>query len=106
MERSPPPIRPYKNHSKAGATSPNPLLFEAISQLEAYLPPKRVDFLRENGVTSSQKPAADLGGSSLPHVTLTYAQSMDAQSTPPPLPPPLLHSIRSRDTTADTYFCT
>jgi hypothetical protein len=54
--------------------SPGPLTLEATAQshLESYLPPRRTEN-RAQPLPSSTK--------IYPHVTLTYAQSVDGQST-------------------------
>jgi 2,5-diamino-6-(ribosylamino)-4(3H)-pyrimidinone 5'-phosphate reductase len=55
---------------------------EDVERLAPYLPPKRSEFLRER--QDSRKVEDEIAGysyatQSLPHVTLTYAQSLDSQ---------------------------
>jgi len=70
-------IRPYKLPPRnLNSTSPAPLIFNETAQLEAYLPPPRSNYLEESPITF-----ADSEDAILPYVTLTYAQSLDAQST-------------------------
>lgn len=80
-------------------SSPEPLLFSAKHQvqLSAYLPPSRITYLEENA-SSQTLPSSEL---QLPHVTLTYATSLDSQIS---LQPGIQTILSGPETKAMTHY--
>jgi len=78
---SPAPIRPFRQtestHERPAQTL-NTISKEDQERLAPYLPPPRTEFLKEDRVVAAPI-SHTKAKSNLPHVTLTYAQSLDSQ---------------------------
>lgn len=74
---SPPPIHPFPTSSEQPQSQlPLTLSKDDKNKLKKYLPVTRKGFLREDAARSQRETEYIAG---LPHVTLTYAQSLDSQ---------------------------
>jgi 2,5-diamino-6-(ribosylamino)-4(3H)-pyrimidinone 5'-phosphate reductase len=74
---APPPIYPLLSSSEQSqAQQPLTLSKDDQIKLKQYLPPPRLSFLTES---STEKQYGEGPATDLPHVTLTYAQSLDSQ---------------------------
>jgi 2,5-diamino-6-(ribosylamino)-4(3H)-pyrimidinone 5'-phosphate reductase len=96
------PIRPYMQGDQPAFVSPADLLTldnSSISKLDDYLPPERTTFLREGPIYNhGRRDEDDIG---YPHVTLTYAQSLDGQIA---LQPGIQTLLSGRETKAMTHY--
>jgi 2,5-diamino-6-(ribosylamino)-4(3H)-pyrimidinone 5'-phosphate reductase len=97
-----PPIQPF-NAPPTSSDNPAsaPLLFpvEQRQKLAPYLPPPRTTYLLESPFPVSERNNAISSPLPLPHLTLTYAQSLDSQIA-------LRHGVKTDLSGAESYAMT